>query len=285
MIPRFGAIGMAGRSLRLAFEAFGLLFPLAFAPSLAMTLATYALTGGPSAPPPPNMLASPAFLGAVAVNVVGGCLLAGALCLVALDAALDRRHSLGDYLRQTGRHAGSLLGLTLLVNLAAMVVVIAALTVGVAIGIAAVLAVYGADPMSDEQMRLGVMLLGGGLAAPVALLPMVYVFARFMPCSAVLLFENEGWSALRRTQALTEGYRWPIVWTSLLVVLALAPLGVVGGTLALMVENNLALSALVDSAFSAIVAAVVAALVAVVYLRLRELKEGVSGEAVAQTIG
>lgn len=113
-----GVLTLVGRSFRLVYEGFGFLFPLGFLPSLAISLLTYTALGGPSEPMPADFALSPAFLGTLAVNLVGGVLVSGVMCLAALDVALGKRHGLSEYVGQALRHLAPLILLGFLVSLA-----------------------------------------------------------------------------------------------------------------------------------------------------------------------
>ena len=80
-----GVMRLVGRSFRLVYETFGFLFPLGFVPSLAISLLTYLAMGGPSEPMPVDFALSPAFLGTLAVNLVGGVLVVAGMVLMAVN--------------------------------------------------------------------------------------------------------------------------------------------------------------------------------------------------------
>lgn len=241
---RLGVLGLVRRSFGLVYEAFGFLFPLGFAPAAALSLISYALTGGPSAAPatPDAVLAEPGFLIALAVNLVGGFAVTGVMCLAALDAAIGKRHSVGDYVAQTLRHLLPLVALGTLLSLAST------------------------------------------LLAVFLILPGLYLLARFLPWAPAALFENAGWGGLGRAQELTKGYRWPIVGGILALGLALLLALLVFGPLAVRAEGSLLLSVLIEGVFGGLSYAVFAAFTGLVYLRLREIQEGLSPKDVAATI-
>lgn len=237
-----GVLTLVGRSFRLVYEGFGFLFPLGFAPSLAISLLTYAVMGGPSEPMPVDFALSPAFLGTLAVNLVGGVLVSGVMCLAALDVALGKRHALSEYVGQALRHLAPLILLGFLVSLAI------------------------------------------GLGATLFLIPGLYLAARFLPWTQAALFENAGWGALGRAQELTEGYRWPLVLAIVAMGLATLAIFVVAGPVMAMALDSLILASLVEAAFTALAYALISAFSGLAYLRLREIKEGVTPTDVAGMI-
>lgn len=111
-------IGSVGLLLRhVAF-----LFPLAFLPALGLTLLTYGLLGWPAEGIDPAAGAATAGvlveLVVLALNIVVGFVVTGVMCLAGLDAALGKRHTLGDYLQQTLRHGGPVVVLGTLLSIA-----------------------------------------------------------------------------------------------------------------------------------------------------------------------
>ncbi len=131
---------------------------------------------------------------------------------------------------------------------------------------------------------LGVLVsIATGLGFVLLVVPGLYILARYLPWTAAVVFENAGWSGLGRAQGLTEGYRWPLMIACLGLgviilgaILALSPLlavGVTSGLLAILLEGVL----------SGVYNALIAIFVALAYLRLRELKEGLSIAQIAES--
>lgn len=124
-----------------------------------------------------------------------------------------------------------------------------------------------------------------GLGFALLIVPGLYVVARFLPWVEAVVFENSGWRGLGRAQELTEGYRWQLAGAVLLMGGVIVGLAMLAGSALYTVENNFALSVLVESFVSAIYYALFAIFTALVYARLREVKEGVSVEQIAASIG
>jgi hypothetical protein len=123
-----------------------------------------------------------------------------------------------------------------------------------------------------------------GVGATLFLIPGLYFAARFLPWTQAALFENAGWGALGRAQELTEGYRWPLVLAIVAMGLATLAIFVVVGPIMAMAMDSLILASLVEAAFTALAYALISAFSGLAYLRLREIKEGVSATDVAGMI-
>lgn len=129
-----------------------------------------------------------------------------------------------------------------------------------------------------------VVLIMSFFAAFLFLLPGLYLTAAFWVLTPLLVIERRGVDALGRCWTLTQGYRWhilglmlaaalTIILTEVLVqIILIGPL-IIGGT-------NLWASAVVEILISAPLTAILFILVAQTYLRLCEIKEGVTAEEI-----
>ncbi len=239
-LPSLGLGNLLGRTVTLVIANLGFLFPLAFVPALIAAVIGQLAGGQPqldgSVPPQPG---PGAFL-AILVNIFISFLVAGVMCLAALDALLGKRHSIGDYVRQTMRHIAPIILLGALIYVAA------------------------------------------GVAAIALLLPGLYVLARFLPWTPAIVFENAGWSGLSRAQELTEGYRWPLVAAIIVIGLIVVAMMLVFGPIAAIGGPIIAI--LVEAVFTGLYYALVSVFAALVYMRLREIKEGVTAAELAASI-
>jgi len=112
--PALGLAGLLTGTLRLTAEAAGRMFPVAFLPSLASAaLAGYA---APAADAVGRV--TPGQLWSGLADLVLGTLVAGVLCLIALDASLGKRHGIEEYLRQAARQFLPLLVFGLVLSVA-----------------------------------------------------------------------------------------------------------------------------------------------------------------------
>ena len=231
-----GIGGLLAATLRLAGDGFGRMFPAALGVSLISALAAEGL-----APADPVPALGPGLLWAALADLLLGTLLTGFLCLVAIDVAIGRRHSTGQYLRQAARQFLPLLVFTFAVS--------------IAIGIGFVFLV----------------------------IPGLYAAARYLPYCATTVFEDAGWRGIERAEVLTRGYRWPLVGLLAVGFALLLAVGIPIGVLSAEFGPLTGLAAQV--VLSALGYLVAAAFSAVVYLRLRDLREGVSASDLASSIG
>jgi hypothetical protein len=231
-----GIGGLLGTTIRLTGEGFGRMFPAAFAVSLVSAgLANW------FAPSDPLPGLRPDLIWAALADLLLGTLLTGVLCLVAIDVAIRRRHSLEQYIRQAARQLLPLLIFTLAIS--------------IAIGI-------------------GIVFL---------VVPGLYAAARYLPYAATTVFEDAGWQGITRAETLTRGYRWPLAGLLavffLLILLVGIPAGVLAGALGPVAAF------LSETFFAAFGYLLGAAFTAAVYLRLRQLQDGVSTTDIAATVG
>lgn len=232
-LPSLGIGDLIGRSLRLLITHFGFLFPIAFVPALIATVIGQFADGQTitdDLAPLQSSLPGPAAFLAIAVSIFISFLVTGVMCLAALDALFGKRHTVGEYLRQTTRHIAPIVLVGALVYVAA------------------------------------------GFAAILLLVPGLYILARYLPWTPAIVFENSGWAGLARAQELTVGYRWPLVASVTIIGLIivslmflLAPIAIAGGTL---------VDILVEATFTGIYYALISIFSALVYVRLREIREG-----------
>lgn len=234
--PPLGVFGIVGESFRVLFKHFRFLFPLAFFPALVITLIDTATTGGATGPDGMPDIGAGDLL-ALLLSATLGFAVTAVMCLAAIDALIDKRHSLNEYIGQALRHLGPII------------------VTGVAISLAA------------------------GIGLVLFIVPGLYILARYLPWVQAVVFENAGWSGLSRSQELTQGYRWPLVGALLLLGAVIVAFGVA-------VSPILAATAgaggfgiagiLFASLFSGLYYAYTAIFTSLIYVRLREIHEGMS---------
>ncbi len=107
------------------------------------------------------------------------------------------------------------------------------------------------------------------------------VFAVVVPA---IVIERCGFGALKRSIELTRGFRWPIVGAVLLATIFSNFLDKVANVVSdLALEHgNAILESIVYAAISSIGYALLGILTALIYARLREIKEGVSVDQIAE---
>ncbi len=132
---------------------------------------------------------------------------------------------------------------------------------------------------------LGVLLsIATGLGMLLLVVPGLYVVARFLPWAPAVVFENAGWSGLTRAQDLTEGYRWPLVGAALLLGLVIIVALLAFGPVFAMSVGSPPLAILIEGVLTGLYYALIAVFTALVYLRLREILEGISAREIAEEI-
>lgn len=136
-----------------------------------------------------------------------------------------------------------------------------------------------AVPVIGLNFVVTVLILLGLLAFILPGLWVYVVLSLVMPC---VVIEGAGFNAMKRSSALTQGFRWPIFGVLLLMWVFSLLIGMVGAVVAAFVVSYVGystvgiLGALI--AFSvafALAIGVTAIAIALVYARMREIKEGV----------
>lgn len=120
------------------------------------------------------------------------------------------------------------------------------------------------------------------------LIPGLWVMAVWSAVIPAIVIERAGFSSLGRSATLTKGYRWPIVGTMVLLAVCMMILSVVllsiTGALVAMIGGTPAVVAgvLLYAVASAAGYGIFYIGVALIYARLREIKEGISVETLAE---
>jgi len=114
------------------------------------------------------------------------------------------------------------------------------------------------------------------------LVPGLYLFALFSMAVCVVVLESQFFGALRRSVELTKNYRWPILGTMMLLVLILV---VVQAALSVALLSAAKISIIIALIGYAVMGAFGASLLSIgvvmIYARLREIKEGVGVDSLA----
>lgn len=242
--PPLGAISLVFRSFQLLAAHFGFLFPLAAVPSLALAALSFLIAPSMGDMEP---IDGTQFGGpALALSVLIDLLLSFVITGVMCLASLDAL--LGK------RHGiGDYLRQTLR-HIGPIVVL------GVLISVAT------------------------GLGTVLLVAPGLYIIGRYLPWTPAVVFENAGWSGLQRAQALTEGYRWPLAGAALLLGALLIVAVLVLSPLLSAATTSAALAILIEGVFSGFYYSLIAIFTALVYMRLREIKEGMTAGQIAESI-
>jgi hypothetical protein len=117
--------------------------------------------------------------------------------------------------------------------------------------------------------------IASGLGLMLLVVPGLYVMARYQVWLPCLLFEDLGYGALGRAEALTQGHRWPLVGA--LLILALLSLGITLLVAPLVVSGfagpDTLFAALIGSLMVAIELPVFACYLALLHRRLRDIED------------
>lgn len=126
-----------------------------------------------------------------------------------------------------------------------------------------------------------------GIGALALIIGAFWVFAVFYVMAPVAVIERGGWGSLSRSAALTKEYRWPIVGLFIVIVIISMILQLISGFLigGLAVVVSGIVGQLIAGVGIAMITGLAYALggivTALVYARLREIKEGVDVDQIA----
>lgn len=132
-----------------------------------------------------------------------------------------------------------------------------------------------ASILTTIAVALGLMLF---------VIPGIIVSLMLYVVTAVVVVEREGpFEAMARSAELTKGYRWAILWVSLVLSILNMIIGGAAGMILgiFLLESGPMLSNLLTDILTAIVSVLPAVATGVIYYRLREIKEDVDLEDLA----
>ena len=116
------------------------------------------------------------------------------------------------------------------------------------------------------------------------LLPGLYLTAAFSVLIPLLMIERRGGNTLGRCWTLTQGYRWHILGLLLVTGFAIILISLMINLILVITlmgdAANLWAAAVVEILIWALLTAILCILTTNIYLRLREIKEGVTVEAI-----
>ncbi|MGF1552003.1 MAG: hypothetical protein ACFBWO_05795 [Paracoccaceae bacterium] len=125
--------------------------------------------------------------------------------------------------------------------------------------------------------------LASGAGLLLLVVPGLWIFAALSLTVPAIVVEDANWRGLGRSYALTRGYRWPLL--GLIVVMYLPAIaieivaGFVGAAIGEVVSGLMAEMAI--SLFGAVGSALFNLALVLAYARLREIKEGISVDRIA----
>lgn len=120
------------------------------------------------------------------------------------------------------------------------------------------------------------------------IIPGLWIYAVFSVMAPAVLIDGVGFRGLRRSAELTKGYRWPVLGTLLIILVCTFLIGIVVGLVIAGVAflNTSGFGILVSIIVSALLYSLTYGLsgiaVSLIYARLREIKEGVGVDKLAE---
>ncbi|MCV0429500.1 MAG: hypothetical protein K5905_29000 [Roseibium sp.] len=116
------------------------------------------------------------------------------------------------------------------------------------------------------------------------IIPGLWISAVFIAVPPAIVIERKGFAALARSVQLTRGYRWPIALVLVMAIVWSIAFEFFGQFLVGLVdfEDGVSLRATVYSVVSTVGVGWPAILTALTYARLREIKEGISVDQIAE---
>lgn len=124
----------------------------------------------------------------------------------------------------------------------------------------------------------------GGIAAILLFFPIFYVIARFFAVPSVIVIENKGaFDALSRSSTLSDGHKWSILGTLLLVFVIFVVLSL--GVTLLATAGGPIVVLLMSSLFSVIVSPIIHLVYMVLYYDKRIRVEGFDVEHMSRSLG
>lgn len=118
--------------------------------------------------------------------------------------------------------------------------------------------------------------IAGIAVAVLAFVLGIWLIGALLPVAAIAVIERRWLSALVRSFTLTKGYRWPLAGLFVLMLLLTTVLNAVGGLFLVVGPTNGIVALLVSFPFSLITTGIMVAAGTLAYVRLLEIKEGVT---------
>lgn len=241
-----GLGSIIGESFSIFFKHFILIFNLAFIPNLLDQMISGLLTGfdvavGTSDPRFDILTGAIGFMLSMITGVMARTFAAALLVQLAYDVKLNKPVRPGRYFVPV---FGAILPLIVLGIISAVLVV------------------------------LGFVLL---------IVPGLWLGAVFFLLIPVLVIERVGFGGLSRSDALTRPYRWPIMGLLVLVYIFVLAMNfiAISATESLVASGGILSGMILNATLSAVIGGLDSILVALVYVRLREIREGVNVDQIA----
>lgn len=266
--PALGVGSLVSDTFVIVFERWFFVILLGFVPTFAGQLISGALTGAALSNGVQTVIHSSltggfAAVAAAAISIASMSITFALLVQFAYDSNLHRSVSLKRYIATAFS--------TLLPNALLNIVTFLALGL-VAVAISA----------SAAAVKLSPVFL-----IPTLLIAMLWIYSVFCVTIPAVVLSREGYRSILRSIQLTKNYRWPIVGAITLTIAFIVILSVVlgffvaffglaGGMIGLL------LSLFVMTGVTALASGLLSVLLTLIYARLREIKEGLSIEQIAE---
>ena len=135
-------------------------------------------------------------------------------------------------------------------------------------------------PVTLVSIIVGIIV---GIGFMLLVIPGLYLAALFSVAIVVVVLESQWFGSLGRSMQLTQGYRWPILGTLILLYLVVLILNLILGLFSVILFGaSPVIGIIVYSAVGSIGSALLAIGFVLIYARLRELKEGVSVDSLVE---
>jgi len=244
-----GVGAIVGETISIYFKNIVIATLLALIPTVAGIVISGILNGwgyalGMSGP---NLATGPAWVSFaldILIQMVVYALATALLVQMAYDAKLNRSLTLGQYFAP-------------------------------ALAAAAPIAILGA--VVGVLTTLGLALL---------VIPGLWIYGVYSMVSPAIVIEKAGYGAMKRSAELTRGYRWPVIGAIVIITICAtlfgAAIGVGVGLIGYAAGGGMVLSLILVSLATSVGVALGGISISLIYARLREIKEGVSVDQIAE---
>ncbi len=142
------------------------------------------------------------------------------------------------------------------------------------------IALTRAVPITLVSIVVGI---AAGIGAILFIIPGLYIAAMFSVAVVVVVLESQWFGSLGRSMQLTKNYRWPVLGTLILLYLVILVLNLILGLFSVMLFNTTpVIGIIVYSVIGSVGSALLSIGFVLIYARLREIKEGVSVDTIAE---
>jgi len=142
------------------------------------------------------------------------------------------------------------------------------------------IALARAVPITLVSIVVGIL---AGIGMLFLIIPGLYIAAMLSVAVVTVVLESQWFGSLGRSMQLTKDYRWPVLGTLILLYLVILVLNLILGLFAVFLFTaSPVIGIVVYSVFGSVGSALLAIGFVLIYARLREIKEGVSVDTLAE---